>query len=254
MNPTKEQCQYIIKKGSKEGCQCKVKKNITNGWCFSHNPINQKVNIKYSNIENKENIKIDIKNIMKKFGVDFIEMRNVINLLEEEEEEEQEVEEEEEEEEKKGFKIIENLELIIKPKTKTKKEKTKKEVVEVVVEKTKNEQVDELVEEKLQLVFKKYFYENGCDVKKTFEEVDREESNDDMKIYDDKHYKNFELVLCKLYKIKYRNNITLFNTIKSYIDREYFHHMWCEDEGFLKHSMFDKLMGRDDENQYIIED
>jgi len=80
MNSTKEQCQYIIKKGSKEGCQCKVKKNITNGWCFGHNPLNQKVNIKYSNIKNKENIKIDIKNIMKKFGVDFIEKRNVINL------------------------------------------------------------------------------------------------------------------------------------------------------------------------------
>jgi len=251
MNSTKEQCQYIIKKGSKEGCQCKVKKNITNGWCFGHNPINQKVNIKYSNIKNKENIKIDIKNIMKKFGVDFIEMRNVINLLEEEEdEEEEEVEEEEEEEEEKGFKIIENLELIIKPKTKTKKEKTK----EVVVEKTKEEKVDELVEEKLQLVFKKYFFENGCDVKKTFEEIDREESNDDMKIYDDKYYKNFELVLYKLYKIKYRNNIKLFNTIKSYIDRAYFHFMFCENKNYLSHKIFDDLMCRNDENEYIIED
>ena len=248
MNPTKEQCQYIIKKGSKEGCQCKVKKNITNGWCFSHNPINQKVNIKYSNIKNKDNIKIDIKNIMKKFGVDFIEIRNVINLLEEEEEEEDEEEEEEEE-----FKIIENLELIIKPKTNTKKEKTK----EVVVEKTKEEVVDELVEEKLQKVFKKYFYENGCEVKKSFEDMDGKNEDDDeneLKIYDDKYYKNFELVLCKLYKIKYRNNIKLFNTIKSYIDREYFHFMWCENKNYLKHKIFDELMCRVDDNEYIIED
>ena len=239
MNSIKDECQYIIKKGKYEGCQCKVK-NITNGWCFSHNPINQKVNIKYSNIKNKDNIKIDIKNIMKKFGVDFIEMSNIILLMKEEEDDK---EEDKEEEEEIGFKIIENLELIVKP----------KKVVEKVVEKTKEQQVDELVEVKLNKVFKKYFYENSNKVREYFEDMDMKneentyENDNKPKNYEDKYYKSFELELYKLYKIKYRNNIEIFNTLKSYIDRDYFIHILIDEEKdkeFLKHKIFDKLMKR----------
>ena len=253
MNTNEENitCEYIFTKGKFINQFCKVEKIFCYGMCKKHytqeqlrkeKQIDDKVKEEKNTNEITNNIIFKLKKIIEDYNIDTIELKNILNIIEEEEDETEEVE------------VEPKPEPEPEPKPKPKPKPKSKSKPKVVVEKTKEEVVDELVEEKIQKVFKKYFYENGCEVKKSFEEVDREESNYDMKIYDDKYYKNFELVLCKLYKIKYRNNIKLFNTIKSYIDREYFHFMWCENKKYLNHKIFDTLMCRYDENEYVIED
>jgi len=110
-----EQCQYILTKGINLGLKCTIKKIFCNGLCVKHHKSEQ---IKKNNIDkiknkNINNIKKQLNIIIKKYDIDIIELRNIINLIEEENEvveeelvEEEVVEEEVVEEEKQKSKLL----------------------------------------------------------------------------------------------------------------------------------------------------
>lgn len=234
INENQKTCVYIYTKGKFINQRCGVKKICGDEMCMKHykqeNLRKEKQTdetvLKEKNTNDiTNNIIFKLKKLIKEYNIDTIELKNILNIIEEEEPEPE-------------------------PKPEPK-----------IIEKTKDQQVDELVEIKLNKLFKKYFYDNGDKVREYFEDMDgkNEEYKDDdvnykPKKYEDKYYKSFELELYKLYKIKYRNNIEIFNTLKLYIDREFFIHILIDEndeKDFLKHKIFDELMRR---NEYIIED
>jgi len=102
-----KQCCYQFTKGRTEGTRCPIMKIYQDDLCVKHHKIEK---IRKQNLEKPKEkkptinkVKKDLMNILKKYkkeNIDIIELRNILNIIEEEEEEvEVEVEEEEEENE-----------------------------------------------------------------------------------------------------------------------------------------------------------
>jgi len=152
-------CEYTFTQGKYLNQKCKVKKIFCNGLCVKHHKAEQikKDNIDKIKNKNINNIKKQLNIIIKKYDIDIIELRNIINLMEEDEEEEDEeevVEEEEDEEEDEENIII------------------KKNILDLPIDILEN-LIIQNISKKLNIIFnnkiEKYIKYNGSDYYTTFE-------------------------------------------------------------------------------------